>query len=226
MKTLPLLLLVLTLGFGATAGAEEARDNLVRFQVQVGESVINDRLQVVLRAQQEAPESSAAAEVVNGLMQEAIATAKEMTAVKVRSGSYHTQPLYDRDRLRGWRVYQDLILESEAIAELSDLTGKLQARLEVISMHFSVSEERARDVEERLIEQALTAFRERAELVSQGLQAERYRLIDVNINSGRDYVPPVPRGAIRTMEASVRAPALEAGESRQTVSVQGTIQLY
>ena len=97
------------------------------------------------------------------------------------------------------------------------------------SMHFEPRQQTRREIEDRLISEALEAFRQRAELVRNSMQAEKFRVISLNINTN-DYAGPVYRDQVMTMSTraatpSVAAPAVDAGTSRVQVSVHGEIQL-
>jgi predicted secreted protein len=102
----------------------------------------------------------------------------------------------------------------------------LQERLQVGSIHFSVSPARRAEVEDKLIAQALDAFKQRAELVRKQLAAKGYRLVNVSINTGdAQPVPPMRGMAMEAMDNAASPPALEAGTSVLSVNVGGMIEL-
>ncbi len=73
----------------------------------------------------------------------------------MRSGSCRTQAVYDREKIHRWRAIQELLLEGADFAGLGGLVGQLQERLQVTAIHFPVSTERTRVVDDALISQAL-----------------------------------------------------------------------
>ena len=109
---------------------------------------------------------------------------------------------------------------------LSQLTGQLQERLQVKSMNFTVSDVQRTAVENRLINAALEAFKERARIVGDNLQATGFRIVELNVNTGRQPPPVVyqARMAASAMESDA-AVSVAGGETDITVTVNGTIEL-
>lgn len=212
---------------GPAAAAEEApRYNQIHFQVERNRPVDNDRMHAVLSLTAEDDNAARLAGEINRVMDAALKTAKARPKIEVRTGGYRTWPVHDKNKIRRWRATQELLLEGSDFADLGNLIGQLQERLQVGSINFSVSPPRRAAVEDELIAQALDAFKQRAELVRKQLAAKGYRLVDVSINSGGGQPVPLMRGvAMEAMEKTVAPPALEAGTSVLNVSVGGTIEL-
>ncbi len=211
-----------------TAGSARADDavryNQVHLQAQQSRSVSNDTMHVTLSTYADMQDAAALAERINRDMEWALARASAVAGVKVSTGAYQTWPVYRENIKKGWRGQQSLILESTDTQGLSQLAGQLQEKLQIKSMNFSVSDERRTEVENSLIRMALDAFKQRAGIVGDNLQATGYRLVDININTSSQR-PPVAYQA-RAMALEAAAPvAAEAGESDIQVTVNGTIEL-
>ncbi len=211
------------------AAAAEAPDprNRVSFAVERSREVANDQLTAVIGVTHEDADPAKLADRINRDMSWALEIARGRKGVEVKSGGYHTVPIQDPDkrRLRHWRGSQDIILESGDPRAVTDLLGELQARLQLRSIAFGVSPERRRSVEDELIDEALTAFRERAGRVSRNLGASGYGIVQIRVDTGPP-MRPVPMRALGRAEAmSMAAPALEAGSSRVQVGANGTIEL-
>ena len=58
-------------------------------------------------------------------MRWALDRAKQVAGVKVQTTQYHTNPLYNKKVISGWRARQSIRLESESADQLSDLIGEL-----------------------------------------------------------------------------------------------------
>jgi predicted secreted protein len=146
--------------------------------------------------------------------------------VRVKTGGYNTSPVHQDGKIRRWRASQDLILESKDIGAVSDLIGKLQVKLQLRSIGFTVSPESRRAVEDELIREALAAFRKRADLVRESLGANGYQIVRGVVDTG-GWRPIQPRRMAQAAgrEATVAPPALEGGRSELRVSVRGTIEL-
>ena len=225
MKRL-LLLLCLTVSAGTGLADDELRYNQVRLQSQQPESVSNDTMHVPLQTYAEMQDPAKLAARINQEMEWALAQVKQVPGVKLRTGSYQTWPITRKEVTTGWRGQQDLILESRDTQALSRLAGQLQAKLQIKSMNFSVSDEKRVTVENRLIDLALNAFRERAGIVGDNLKAGGYRIVELNVGTSTARPPMMhqARMASMSMEAA-DAVAVEGGESDVRVTVSGTIEM-
>ena len=105
------------------------------------------------------------------------------------------------------------------------MAGKLQQKLQIVSMRFQVSSDRRAEALETLVVEALDAFRTKAELVSRTLKADDYRLVNLSIDENGG--PRPYHGVVQAEAMAMRAapPSVEAGDSKLQVSVTGSIQL-
>ena len=202
-------------------------EDQVSFQVEAGRDVENDRVVAILSATAENRDPAKLAERINSDMQWAVQKLKGNAVIKTQSGSYQTYPVYDDKKIVRWRGRQDLQLESGEVDVLSKTLGGLQERLQIQSLQFSVSPEKRSSVESALIEEALAAFRKRAELISGALGSEDYGLVDISIHAGGGRQPLAMRAQSASLQSRSVAsvPAIEQGTSRISVQINGRIQL-
>ena len=219
-------LLLVCLAVFTTTGlaSDELHYNQVRLQSRQTESVSNDTMHVTLQtyAEMQAPAKLAAR--INQEMEWALAQAKQVKGVKVSTGSYQTWPVTRKEVTTAWRGQQDLMLESQDTEILSQLTGRLQEKLQIKSMNFTVSDEKRVAVENRLIDVALNSFKERARIVGDNLKASGYRIVNINVNTSSQRPPVMYQARMATMEAN-DAVAVAGGESDIRVTVDGTVEL-
>ncbi len=231
-KTFTFLALLATAAFQppASAFAEPASEarNRIDFDVERSEEIENDWATAVLSITHEDRDPAALADHINSEMRWALEIAHSAEAVRVRSGGYQTSPIAREDKIVHWRASQQLIAESKDNSVLSELIGKLQARLQLESLGFSVSPERRREAQDRLIEAVLAAFRARGELVRKSLAFSRYEIVHLSINTGGTIpVQPLYAAEARALaSADVAPPAFESGTSHVSVHAQGTIELH
>jgi predicted secreted protein len=209
----------------ATAADEAPRYNQIHFQVERSRPVENDRMQAVLSLTAEDDNAARLADQINRSMDAALKTTKARAKVEARTGGYRTYPVYNKEKIQRWHATQELLLESSDFAELGNLIGQLQERLQITSLIFSVSSARRAAIEDELIAQALDAFKQRAELVRKQLAAKAYRIVDVSINTGGGQPAPIMMRAAALAAESVAPPAVEAGTSTLSVNVGGVIEL-
>jgi predicted secreted protein len=210
----------------AAASDKDIVEYLVRFQVDVERDVENDRAMATLSVTAEDRDPARLAQQINDSMSWALEQLKGQAAIKSRSGTYQTYPVYDERKIVRWRGLQELQLESGDIDRLTRLIGTLQERLQVQSMQFLVSAAKRRDVEAALTEEALAAFQQRAEVIRKSLGASGYRLMEVSVHTG-GVRPPVPvrAEAMSVNRAAVSSPTVEQGTSSVSVQVSGRIRL-
>ena len=210
----------------AHADDDDVRYNQFRLSAQQSESVSNDTMHVTLNTYAEMQDSAKLATRINGEMEWALDIARQYSDVKVSTGSYQTWPVTRKEVTSAWRGQQDLMLESKDTEKLGELAARLQEKLKIKSMSFSVSDDKRMAVENRLIDAALDAFKQRADIIGKNLKASGYRFVDVNVGTSAQR-PPVmyqARMASVSMEASDSV-AVEGGESDIQVTVSGTVEL-
>jgi predicted secreted protein len=222
-RTLMLVSLAL---LSPTVVADEPPLTYDRVSLSAGASaeIENDELTAILFAQREGPQVAALANEVNRSVRWGVERTRQISGVKVQTTDYHTNPVYRDGKLTGWRVRQSLRLESRDAPQLSGLIGELQERLRVQSIGYGLSEQRRKTAEDELVVQAISAFQERAKLVTKQLGRPGYRLVSMDVNTNSQLPRPLGISA-RAMEAAVAPPVLEAGTATVRVTVTGTIEL-
>jgi len=205
---------------------DETHYDRISLLVTASDEIENDIFETTLTMQREGNNPSELSEEVNTVIQWAIGEAKKVSGITVQTMGYQTNPVYQQRRLSAWQVRQSLRLESKDIAELSQLIGKLQARLTVDRVGYRISVQRRNTVEENLIVEAIALFQRRAKLVVKQMNRGRYRVVKMNINTGGVPMRPMMMRAEMSAMADTRtAPSFEAGTQTVTVSVNGTIEL-
>ena len=212
----------------AQPASEALKYNTVDLQADAQREVGNDTLNAVLFVELSEADAAKLADALNRIAAEAVATAREFKSVKARSGNNQTYPVYDRSqRLTGWRGRAELRLESRDFPAAAALIGRLQSRLQLGQISFSVSPEVRKSAENEIIGEAINAFRARAEIVRASLGGRGYKIRRLAVNTGGGFMPPRPLMARASVAGgeSVAPPPLEGGVSQITVSVSGTIEV-
>lgn len=186
--------------------------------------VENDILVAVLFAQAEGPAAAPLAADVNTRIAQALDKARTVEGVKAQTLEYRTNPVYRNNRVDGWRVSQDIRLESSDAGALGDLVGQLQQQLSVRSVSYEVSPGRWAEAEDALMGQAIANFTERARRIAEAFGRKDFRIVEARINTGGP-APVFMRGRAMAMDAAPAAPAFDAGTQDVRVEVNGTIEL-
>ena len=222
------LLALAMLAQPAVAGSDELRYNRVNLNESAQAEVENDLLVAVVSAQAEGSEAQTPADEVNRLMDWAVTMAKGLPEVKVQTLGYRTTPIYNKNKVRGWRVSQSLRLESRDSRLLGDLIARLQEQLQVQSIAYQVSDEQRRRHLDDLTDAALDRFQARSRAIAKAMGHSGFRLVQIHINDGQRNPMPMARGAMleaASADFSVAPARIEAGTQTMTVSVNGEIEL-
>ncbi|MDO6461143.1 SIMPL domain-containing protein [Granulosicoccaceae sp. 1_MG-2023] len=199
-------------------------------QAEASREVDNDLMLAVLRVQDEDADSAALSDRINHTMLWALLQLESYPNISSATRNYRTTPVYGDSgdgRVTGWRSSQDLALEGVNFEEMRTVIGELQEQLQLVSMSFEPQKTTRQQVEDALIADALSAFRERASLISQSMQAGSYRVLRVNVMTQGSAAPyPVARMAMADTALREKSPvAVSAGTATVSVTVSGEIVL-
>ena len=196
MKFTLLLLALLALP-AWSADTEKKSGTLIDFSINVQRSVANDLARATAYTEVTGTSPDEIARKVKGVIGEALAIAKAQTGVTVKSGGTHSYPVYAKGgrNIESWRMRSELLLESRDAGAMSAALGKLQTLLAVSNLQFLPAADTRRKIEEDATQEAIEAFRTKAERIAITLK-KPYRIRTMNIN-GSDFVQPVLRRAAR-----------------------------
>lgn len=207
------------------ADEEETLFNRVYLEAQAERDVQNDEIVILLVSRQQGKSPQEIASRVNTDMEWALKEAKHFPDVQAATQGYATSPLYEKGVIQGWEARQELRLRSTAAAKATELVGVLQKHLQVAAMQFQPTRVLRDNVAEELVEEALTAFRRRAELVGKHMDGKEYRIVELHVST-QGPGGPVYGERARMMAKDASAPAVEAGTSTVQVTVSGSVQYY
>ena len=209
----------------AIAHQDETHYDRIHLSVSATAQLDNDTMVAIVSAQEEGSQAAQLSALVNKRIRNALELVKKHPQIKHQSNAYSSNPIYNKNKITGWRVSQSLRLESSNMALMSDVLGKLQADLALKSMQFTVSPDSKNKQDEILINEALEAFSKRAQQVVKKLDRRNYKIVDINIStSGAGVVRPQYQMRAMAMDAE-NSPAIAAGEQAVTVTVSGKIEL-
>lgn len=208
--------------------AEELSKDRYQFSVSARGQADNDWMVVVLSTQHQDKDLARASAAANIEMAWALNQLKGDLEIKSSTEGYRSQPVYsDKGReVRAWRVSQQLRLQGANFEKLTGKLQKLQERLSIQQMQFSVKPDTRDLLVEDLMVEALANFRRRAKLIAHQMDALDYTPISVNINTGGNRGQyQAPEMMMRSMAADRAAPAVSGGESDISVQISAQIEL-
>ena len=193
--------------------------------------VDNDLMIATLAVQLEDKDPVVLADKVNATMAWAIDVLQPYDMLDIKTRDYQTYPRYDTSQVRrliGWRATQTLQLETEDFGAAGQAIQKLQEKLQVQGIRLMTKDSTREAASDQLIEEALNAFKDRANLIQKNMGAAGYRILDVNIQTGQSNAPMFNARTemADVMRSSVASePVVEPGTSRVIVQVFGRVQL-
>ncbi len=201
---------------------------LIELSAEASRPAANDLVRASLYSEASGNNPAELARRVNADIAAALKIAREQHGVKVQSGQQATYPIYSpAQKIEGWRMRSEIMVESRDQAAVTALIGQLQAmRLAVGGITLLPSPETRRQVGDEAIREAIQSFQQRAGLIA-GELGKSWKIKQMNINQGSSEPVPMPmlRGAKMTMLAEAAPAPMEAGESQISVNISGQIEL-
>lgn len=227
MKIFLIALTVLLLPLTAFSDDSDTHYDRIHLSVSSSAQLENDTMVATLYAEEEGDRASDLSDIVNKKIHWGLAIIKNSATIKYQTNAYSSNPVYNKNKIKGWRVRQSIRLESKDMALMSDVLGQLQQQLALQSMSFSVSPENKNERDAGLIDDALAAFETRANQVVKKLRRKSYKIVDLNISTSgsRNYRPQYQMKVMAVMADSATMPAVSAGEQTISVTVSGSIEL-
>lgn len=230
MRSFLMLPLLAGLTFAGQTLADPLNYNQVSLRAEVQQSVNNDTLTVTLYTEDQDADPAKLANRITTRLNQGLETARRNSNIRVSSGNRYSQPVYDEKRknVLAWRERGELSLEGTDFAAISSTMSELLGDLSLGGMQFSLSPATRSTTEDELIKLAIEAFRQRADIATQGLGGNGYRIVQMNLNT--QFMTPRPymqSGRMMAMaaDAEMAAPAVEGGQADVTVSADGTIEV-
>lgn len=224
---LPALAIVLY-ALPALANEHQSRLPTVNLSAEASREAPNDLATATVYFEDTHTQPAELAQRVNLAIAAAFEQIRAYPDIKANSSGIRTSPVYSRDgrSIDAWRMRADISLETTNTAALSELLGKLQTGMAIGGLSMQPSPETRNAAADLAAEEALRAFQARARAIADTLGRD-YRIHSLSVNYGGYMPPPFPmmRSEMMAAPAMASAPVLEAGESRVSVSVTGTIEL-
>jgi len=216
-------------------GAKNDGQNQVSLSAEASREIEHDLMSVTLYSQVEGEHPSELAQITTQRLNAAIDKARQVPAVRLQSGARQSFPVYSRngEKILKWRENAELYLESKDISALAALISELQTDdLMMGRRSFAISRETRQANEDSLTQEAIAAFRARAQLAAEALGLKNWRLVQMNLD-GRGVTARPLMARAQSMEMLDKAgmdggfasQQIEAGRSTLSVRVDGVIEV-
>lgn len=210
---------------GAMLSAAAQAGATIDLAAEASRPAANDMVLATVYAEANGANPADLAKRVNLEIAEALKVIKSKPAISVKSGQQSSFPIYNQaQKIEGWRMHAELILESSDLAAVSEIIGRLQQmKLAISQVGQQPSPATKRQVEDEATRDAIRAFQSRAEVVA-GVFGKPYRIKQLSVQQNGGIAPMhMLRGGRMAMAAD--AAPIEAGESLISTTVSGQIEL-
>lgn len=218
----------------APVSAQEDEDNAVKggkwpqasLRAEAAAEVPHDTVKITLATEISDVSQAAVAKALSKALDSVMGDAKGDPKVKASSGNYRLWPMSnEKGKISNWRGRGEIFLESTDFAAASELAGKLSDRMPIDNLAFSVSRQARAKQEQALMTQAVKAFTDRAQALTDALGFAHYTIRNVDLG-GAGAQPYQPAGRMMAMAADKASVPLEGGTEMVSVSVRGSIFLH
>lgn len=201
--------------------------NQISFSVSEEAELSNDILSITLQAFAQGQDMRDLSASVNDSMDWALKQANKVSTIEARTLNYQTNPHYEKGRQQGWQVSQSLKLSSKNVDDLSKLTGKLQKRLQLKSASYETDPKKREELLEKMTQQVLQKFAQRAAAISRALGKSGYKLVHVQVGNSHTPAPhPMMQMSVsRNKTMMDAAPVFQAGNQKIHLNASGSIEL-
>ncbi|MDT8370560.1 MAG: SIMPL domain-containing protein [Gammaproteobacteria bacterium] len=220
-----LISLFATALFTPAQAEQMPRYNQINIQASASQELANDQLTANLMVQQSGKNPAKLANQVNQKMAIILEKSHAFNAIKTKTTSYSTIPVYKNGVIESWQVSQNIMLTSQDFDALAEFVGQLNELATVQSMTFSISQQAIDDIKDELTKQAISNFKNKAKMIAQQFDKVDYVLVKVSIDSNY-YQPQAKMGRVMMIaDAESAPPALAAGTDNVSAHINGTIEL-
>lgn len=226
------LLVSVSTGFLQSAQAQELR-NVVQLSASASVQVPQDWLVVTLSVTRDGRQVQEVQQQLQQVLEPALRNAKTMAQgedLQVSSGDLGVYPRHDSNsgKVVGWQGRAELLLQGRDFARITQAAAKIEG-LTLSNMAFTLSSKGKAQVQEQAQSQAVAAFRERAQQLTQAFGLNSYTLREVRVQTQGGYAPRVHMAQASLRMGAPQAEAapmpVEAGTTEVVVEVSGSIQM-
>lgn len=214
-------------------------ESFVRVGAEAYREVNEDRANVTLTKEIDGEDQRKLMQEINLAMRNVVELGKDNPELELETGNYslrkHIQYKKDTTKIEKitYTAIGQVIVRSKNFDELLKFLELAHDDMLVGSIRFDLSTDLRRNLEKEILEEAIEAFRSKAETIATGLGYERFEVRNIEISDSESSAPHRP---IRPMTMSVdtlrangsspsAAPPLEGGKQMVRVSVSGQVVL-
>lgn len=205
----------------------------VDLEASVSQQFPNDQMRVQLVKESRGKSIEELNTQVIEAINQALEKARTAPTVKAYANGINTHQEWDRNGRRDrWQVRGSLVLEGTDTAAVARLAGQLAGNLQVDGVNYQLSTARRQTEENRLIKEAVEAFRTRAAATASAFGYKGYEIRQIRLDTS--HRSDSDSGGIYPLAAAARSEVAESsmpsvpgqgGDTTITLTARGTIEL-
>ncbi|MGA4048888.1 SIMPL domain-containing protein [Ralstonia nicotianae] len=209
----------------AAAGGWTPPSGVLSLDAQAVAEVPTDTVTLTLGAEQEGADPGAISASLSRKAEDVIAQAKRTAGVQAETGGFNIYPNTDRNgKINVWRGRAEVRITSKDFAAASKLAGQLANQMQVQNVNFTLSREARTAAETKLVDQAVSTFRDKAQVTTKLFGYTSYAIREVRVSEGS--TPSSRTWALRAAAMTDSSPVpIEGGKAQVTVTVSGAVQM-
>jgi predicted secreted protein len=216
-------------GSAAALAETPPPQNVLQLSASGTVEVQQDLLSMTLSTTRDGPDAAAIQGQLKAALDSALTEARKNAQpgqLDVRTGNFSLSPRYTRDgKISGWSGSAELVLEGRDFPRITQAAGRVTT-LTIGNVGFGLSREQRAKVEVEAQNQAIDAFKQKADELAKGFGFSGYTLREVSVNasSGEPIRPRMMAAQAKSMASDAPLP-IEAGKTSVVVNVSGSVQL-
>lgn len=195
----------------------------VQFDANASQHVENDSMRATLFVEVQNSSPNGASAQVTRVTNEALHILAKDANLRVRTGAYRTYPVSEKGSIKAWRARSELVIESDQIDRVSDAIAAVSGNMQLAGVEFFPSATVRKQAADALTDQAIKAFRDKAQRIAKSFGADRFEVCEASVTEQGDGPPPRPLIRAMAADAVAAAPEFGSGTTRLSVTVTGTI---
>lgn len=222
------LLILMTMLLSATAQAESLHYNIISLSASAEKTVARDTMRVVFSIEEMGKNRQEVSNQTTTRSNRVIQAARQNRALKAELSSRNTYSytLKNQKNTLQWQDSATITVVSSDFGALEKFIAQVQKYAAVQSLSFYTSRQKQSKMEEDLIQQAIQAFRKKAQSITQALGKKQYQIVEMSIDQQHNHAPMMYRTeGVMLASAKAATPDTEAGEESLRLQVSGRIQV-
>ena len=161
------------------------------FSTDVTREVEQDSMQASLSSRKEGKSVKELKSEVNEKLNKVMDLIKQYPSIEVSSNGIRTYPTYYTQKngkrlIENWVAEGELVLKSKDLESMAKVLDNLGDNASIDNVSFSVSKEKLASLEDEMTLEIIQQFQHKAEIIQKGLNAKKYTLQNVRLNTPSD----------------------------------------